>query len=132
MKCTKLKTPSYRWAINDDIKWGLRVIQLRIHEWIVIIMIAYYTFVLAVSMLYIFQNVVKNGPNDLILLAWDYFSALSVWNLFTHWQGSRSMSSQGQRWMQQPKTLLTKKKLRIHASTNNEPIFPWKIMKQTW
>ena len=41
---------SYRWVINDDIKRGLRVIQSRIHEWIVIIMIAYYTFVLAVSM----------------------------------------------------------------------------------
>ena len=53
MKCTKLRTQSYRWAINDDIKWGLRVIQSRIHEWIVIIMIAYYSFVLAVSMLYI-------------------------------------------------------------------------------
>jgi len=53
MKCTKLRTQSYRWAINDDIKWGLRVIQSRIHEWIVIIMIAYYTFVLAVSKLYI-------------------------------------------------------------------------------
>ena len=50
MKCTKLKTPSYWWAINDDIKRGLRVIQSMIHEWIVIIMIAYYTFVLAVSM----------------------------------------------------------------------------------
>ena len=53
MKCTNLRTPNYWWAINDDIKRGLRVIQLRIREWIVIIMIAYYTFVLAVSMLYI-------------------------------------------------------------------------------
>ena len=29
------------------------------------------------------------------------------------------MSSQGQRWMQQQKTSLTKKKWPIHASTNN-------------
>ena len=53
MKCTKLRTPSYWWAINNDIKRGIRVIQSRIHEWIAIIMIAYYTFVLVVSMLYI-------------------------------------------------------------------------------
>ena len=31
------------------------------------------------------------------------------------------MSSQGQRWMQQQKTSLTKKKWPIHASTNNKP-----------
>ena len=53
MKCTKLRSHSYRWAINDDIKQGLRVIQSRIHEWIVIFMVAYYTFALVVSMLYI-------------------------------------------------------------------------------
>ena len=32
MKCTKLRTHSYRLSINDDIKRGLRVIQSRIHE----------------------------------------------------------------------------------------------------
>ena len=28
MKCTKLRTPSYWWAINDDIKWGLKKHQI--------------------------------------------------------------------------------------------------------
>ncbi|XP_030965563.1 malate dehydrogenase, cytoplasmic-like isoform X2 [Quercus lobata] len=44
-------------------------------------------------------------------------------------RGSRSMSSQGQRWMQRQKNSSRKHHSPSHASMNNEPIFPWRMKK---
>ena len=126
MKRTKLRTPSYWWAMMIKMSVESYIIE---DSWV---NNYNYESLLYFCVFILYSKMLWNGSIFLLLLlALDYFNALSVWKLFMHWQGSRSMCSQGQRWVQWQKNSSRKHHSPSHASTNNEPIFPWR-MKKTW